>query len=140
MPPTRDGGGRCVHHGGGRKGGHSGRGKIALPKNLRQAHSKAMALLRRAARAELAITDLHPETEKLFVRRYESEIYPPSSAEFILTLDQKVKGEVGVSELKVALEQAKRYRRPSPAEAEAAAAEAKAERQARKRNQLPDGW
>src|SRR4249920_2035833 len=75
MPPTRDGGGRCVHHGGGRKGGHSGRGKIALAKNLRQVHSKAMQLTRRAARAELASAELHPDTPMLFAR-YADTTYP----------------------------------------------------------------
>lgn len=106
--PTKGGGGRCRHHGGGNRGSPSGRGKVALPKSLRQGHSKTMALVRRAARAELAATTLHPDTMKVFAR-YQNRIYPPDEEIFVLALDQRLKGAISTGELEIALQLACRY-------------------------------
>ena len=103
--------GKCRQHGGGNRGSPSGRGKIALAKSWRQNVSKTAVLLRKAARTAIADMQLDPETLRLFASNYAQQVYPPSTEEFLLTLNQKVVGEVTMSEVKTALEVARRYRR-----------------------------
>ena len=105
QPPNK-GSKRCRFHG----GAGSGRGRVALPKNLRQAHSKAIALARKAARAELEVTTLHPETLRVFARLYREEIYEANTEMFLLALNQQILGEISVIELKAVLALARERR------------------------------
>jgi hypothetical protein len=91
-------------------GGRShGPGRAALPQNLRQAHSKAMAAVRKAARAELDATPLHPETMKVYAR-YAAEIYKPNEAVLILAIDQHLRAEIDATEFRAALALARERR------------------------------
>jgi hypothetical protein len=106
--PCRDApidGGRCRHHGGLSRGPT----RPALPKNSRQAHSKAVATVRKAARAELAATQLHPETMKVYAR-YAGEIYRPNEAVLILAIDQHLRAEIDAIEFRAALALARERR------------------------------
>jgi hypothetical protein len=105
QPPNK-GSKRCRFHG----GAGSGRGHVALPKNLRQAHSKAIALMRRAARAELEATTLHPETLQVFGRCYRGEVYAANTEIFLLALNQQMLGEISIIDLKAVLALARERR------------------------------
>jgi hypothetical protein len=96
---------RCVVHGGRSRGPT----RPALPKNLRQAHSKVMAAVRKAARAELDATRLHPETMKVYAR-YAAEIYKPNEAALILAIDQHLRAEIDATEFRAALALARERR------------------------------
>ena len=86
-----------------------GQGKRALPKNLRQAHSKAMVIVRGAAREALAGMTLHPDTMKIF-DRYAKDLYEPDAERLILSCDQFARGEIDAIQLRLAVEMArKRY-------------------------------
>jgi hypothetical protein len=95
---------RCYYHG----GMHSGRGHVALPRNLRQGHSKTMALMRKASRAEHEATTLHPDTMKVF-RDYAAEIYPSDAEMLILAIDQWVRGEIDGAAFRAVLAVARQY-------------------------------
>jgi hypothetical protein len=94
--------GRCVMHGGLSRG----QGKRALPKNLRQAHSKAMVIARSAAREALAGMTLHPDAMRVF-DRYANEIYQPNAEMLILSCDQFARNEIDASQLRVAVDMAR---------------------------------
>ena len=77
----------------------------------RQAHSKAIALTRKAARAELERATLHPDTMRVFAR-YEKEIYAPNAEMLILATDQWVRGEIDIKQFRALLAQAREYADP----------------------------
>ena len=68
-----------------------------------------MAAVRKAARAELDATPLHPETMKVYAR-YAAEIYKPNEAALILAIDQHLRAEIGAIDFRTALEQARERR------------------------------
>ena len=101
--------GRCVRHGGLSRG----QGKHAPPEyNPRKAHSKALVMLRKGARALFAKTELHPDTMRVFAERYEKITYAPSAEGLILTLDSYLKGEIDRRSLAAAVDLAKQHFKP----------------------------
>ena len=99
QPPVR-GSKRCRFH-----GGFAGRGRVRLAKNERVAHSKAMALVRKASRAELERVELHPETHRA-CGRY-TDIYPPNLEILLLGVDQHLRGEIDRRQFQTILEMAR---------------------------------
>ena len=100
QPPVA-GSKRCRHH-----GGFAGRGRVRLARNERVAHSKAMALVRKASRAEVERVELHPETHRA-CGRY-TDIYPPNLEILLLAVDQHLRGEITGSDFKTVLALARR--------------------------------
>jgi hypothetical protein len=102
-PPSR-GKKRCFLH-----GADAGPGPRKLPRTLRQSHNQTMRIVREAAKAQLAATELHTETMRAF-RLYAAEIYEPNEASFLLALDARMKGEAAPSDLREALKMARERR------------------------------
>ena len=98
--------GRCVRHGGLSRG----QGKHAPPEyNPRKARSKALVMLRKAAREALAGMTLHSDAMKIF-DNYANGIYQPNAEMLILSCDQFARGEIDAIQLRLAVEMArKRY-------------------------------
>jgi hypothetical protein len=94
---------RCYYHG----GMSTGRGKPVLWTN-RQAHSKAMALTRKAAQAELERTTLHSETRRNFAP-YVGSLYAPSIPQALLACDDWTRGLISRSQFKAVLELARQH-------------------------------
>ena len=68
-----------------------------------------MHMLRKAAREALAGMTLHPDAMSVF-NRYANEIYQPNAEMLILSCDQFARSEIDTSQLRVAVEMArKRY-------------------------------
>lgn len=109
--PVSGGSGRCKFHG----GLSTGRGKPALWET-RQAHSKAIALTRKAAQAELERTTLHRDTERNFAP-YVGSLYAPSIPQALLACDDWTRGLISRSQFEAVLEIARLHtgpRNPNP--------------------------
>ena len=104
-PCLKHGSLRCRRHGGRSKG----MGVLAIPKSARVSRNQSMHMLRKAARETLAGMTLHPDAMSVF-SRYANEIYEPNSAMLILSCDQFARNEIDASQLRLAVEMArKRY-------------------------------
>ena len=94
--------GRCVVHGGLSRGAN-----LSTPKSTRVARNQSMHMLRKAAREALAGMTLHPDAMSIF-NRHANEIYEPNSAMLILSCDQFARNEIDASQLRVAVEMARK--------------------------------
>ncbi len=95
---------RCLRHGGRSKGAI-----LSKPKSTRASRNQSMHMLRKAAREALAGMTLHPDAMKIF-DSYANGIYEPNREMLILSCDQFARNEIDASQLKVAVEMArKRY-------------------------------
>jgi hypothetical protein len=103
-PPSR-GKKRCFLH-----GADASPGPRKQPKSLRQSHNQTMRIVRQAAREELARTTLHPDTLAAFGRSYAGQIYQPNEEIFLLSLDQRMKGEIPMDSFREALRMARERR------------------------------
>jgi hypothetical protein len=105
-------GGRCDKHG----GKSTQAGVHAIAKNDRQRHSKAVALIKKASRALVEKTELHPAAYEIF-KRHEAECYPPSAEILLLACDQLARAEISRSDFEKVLDIARQHtgpRNPNP--------------------------
>jgi hypothetical protein len=100
----------CLKHGSLRCRRHGGRSKgavLSTPESTRVSRNQSMHMLRKAARKALAGMTLHSDAMKIFAT-YANEIYEPNREMLILSCDQFARNEIDASQLRVAVEMARK--------------------------------